>query len=352
MTDTTQAISPTSPPAGDRVRPPSSARGDRPHRVGVLGLREPVSVPGGRDQRIAAIAKLQRGRISRRQLIDLGLTDATVHRMVTAGRLHRRCRGVYAVGHVAPIELERETVALLACPDGAVLSHVSAASVWGLKADADPGEPIHVTIPTDTRVGLAGLRSHRTRVLDAADVRMHRGLPITSPARTLIDIAGLVTHSALEHALDDALNHRLVREDQIRDVLQRARQGRRGAARLRALLDDRDRGGSSRSNPERSLRSLLAAAQLAQPRMNVEVLGYTVDYVWPELRVIVECDSWEFHSGRATFESDRRRDQFLEAHGWTVIRITARQLEREPYAVIARLAAALALAQARLTAAA
>ena len=350
MVDKPDTICRSSEPGGDlgSQRPPG--RWDRPHLVVVLGLRDPVSVCGTRDQRVSAIANRQRGRVTRRQLLDAGITNGMIHRMAAQGSLHRRYPGVYAVGHVAPIELGRETAALLACPEGAVLSHVSAAFLWQLRADPGTDEPVDVTVQTESRVCLAGIRCHRTRILDRRDVRIHRGLPVTSPARTFVDIAGVVSPDELEQALDDALNRNVVRPSQIRDALERAGHGRRGTALLARLLDNRDQNGRRRSRPERDLQSMIVAAGLPQPEMNVELHGYTVDFVWRELKVVVESDSWLFHSSRAKFESDRRRDAVLEAHGWTVIRITARQLEQEPYAVIARLAAALALAEARLAA--
>ncbi len=350
MSDKTETISPTSVPTGDLGSRQASNRWNRPHLVNVLGLRDPVSVRGGRDRRIGAIAKMQRGRVARGQLLQAGITDGMIHRMVAQGSLHRRYPGVYVVGHLAPIELEDETAALLACPDGAVLSHISAASLWRLRPEPARSEPVHVTLQTDTRVFLAGICSHRTRVLDRRDIRIHRGLPVTSPARTLVDNAGSDSPDELAQALDDALNREIVRPSEIRDMLERAGHGRRGAGLLRRMLDERDQGGRSRSHPERKLRSLLVAADLPHAEMNARILGYDVDFVWADLRVIVEVDGERYHSGTAKFESDRRRDQRLEAHGWTVIRITARQLEREPYAVIARLAAALALAEARLAA--
>lgn len=261
---------------------------------------------------------------------------------------NRRHHGVYAVGHTASAELAQQTEALLACPEGAVLSHHSAASLWKLRPEPDAREPVHVTIPHGTDVRKPGIRAHRTRSLHRADI--HKGLPVTSPARTHIDIAPLLTSDELEQALDDALNHNLLRESQLGDALARAGHGRPGTRLLRRLLENRDSGGSSRSHPERTLRGLIIAAQLPHFEMNAQILGFTVDFAWPQLKVIVEDDGWLFHSSRAKFESDRRRDAVLEAHGWTVIRVTARQLAQEPYAVIARLAAALALAEARLAA--
>lgn len=130
-------------------------------------------------------------------------------------------------------------------------------------------------------------------------------------------------------------------------MVDRGGHGRHGTAPLRALLEERlERPSTSRSRYERILRRLIRIAQLPEPDMNVRLHGYIVDCVWHELRLVVEVDSYTYHGSRAMFESDRRRDAVLGAAGWTVIRVTGRQLEHEPYAVIATLAQALSLAQA------
>ncbi|MBV8953474.1 MAG: DUF559 domain-containing protein [Solirubrobacterales bacterium] len=308
----------------------------------VLGVRSLVVVRGTRDDRVAAVAALQRGRISRRQLHAVGVTDNMIRTMCAGGRLRRLYLGVYAVGHDAPVDLGLETAALLASAGGAVLSHRSAAGLWRLiPGGAD--EPVDVTTSGSGGHAQPGIRLHRTRHLPDRDVRIHQGLPVTSPARTLLDYAGEAGQEEFEQALDDALARKLVRMSQIDDVLARASHGRKGAGLLRAAY--RARTGESpaltRSWGERRLRDLLRRANLPAPEMNVDLHGYVPDLLWREERLIVEVDGWAFHRGRAKFEADRRRDASLVAAGWLVLRFTARQIRDEPYAVIARIAQTL-----------
>jgi very-short-patch-repair endonuclease len=318
-----------------------------PCQVKVLGVRGLFTVSGSRDQRIAAIAGLQRGRIARRQLSAAGVSDSTIARMCRDSWLHREHWGVYAVGHLAPIELAPEAGALLAVGDDSILSHLTAAALWRLYPPRLQA-PVDIVVARDSG-RRPGIRVHRSARLDGCDVRIHHGLPVTSPARTLLDIAGVLTEDELEQALDDALSQNLVRPAQIRDVLTRLSAGRAGARRLARLLDSRTRGrpALTRSRAERILRELTRKAQLPPAELNAPLHGFRVDALWREHRLVVEVDGYEFHARRANFERDHRRDAILEAQGWTVIRITARQLEDEPYAVVARLAAALAWASAR-----
>jgi very-short-patch-repair endonuclease len=316
--------------------------GNASYRVKLLGVRSLFRVSGTPDQRIAAIAGMQRGRVARRQLLVVELTGNMIDHRVARARLHRVHAGVYAVGHLAPIELGRETAALLAVADGAYLSHGSAAALWGLCPPIGSDEPVEITVVGGRSVARAGILAHRTDHLDERDTRIYRRLPVTSPARTLFDIAGTRSDDEVEQALDDCLWHKLVQPHEIRDVLDRSGRGRKGAALLGALLDERlNRPSTSRSRYERILRELIRAADLPEPEMNVPLHGYVVDCVWRELRIVVEVDGYVYHGNRTKFESDRRRDAVLEAAGWTVIRITRRQLDQEPYAVIARLAQAL-----------
>jgi hypothetical protein len=286
-----------------------------PRQVKVLGVRGLFTVSGSRDQRIATIAGLQRGRIARRQLIAAGISDSTIARMCRVSWLHRLHWGVYAVGHLAPIELASEAGALLAVGDDAVLSHLTAAAMWRLHPPR-PQAPIDIVVARDSG-RRPGIQVHRSARLDGCDVRIHQGLPVTSPARTLLDIAGLLTEDELEQALDDALSRNLVRPAQIRDVLARLRAGRAGARKLATLLDSRTRGrpALTRSRAERILRDLTRTAQLPPADLNATLHGFRVDALWREHRLVVEVDGYEFHARRANFESDRRRDAVLRLTG-------------------------------------
>jgi very-short-patch-repair endonuclease len=299
-----------------------------------------VSIPGPVEQRAASIANLQRGRVSRWQLLEAEVPSARITRMLGAGWLLPRRSGVYAVGHLAPVELARETESLLAVGWGAVLGALPALAVWRLRPPLDDDHPVDVTVADHRRVRDAGIRVHRTIHLDRRDVRIERGLPVVSPARAYLDVAGAIREDELEQLLDDGLSRGIVRLGHVREVLDRAGRGRPGAGILARLLDDRTgtRSVISRSRAERILRGLLRRSRLPPPEMNQPLLGYFPDMMWPEAKLIVEVDSWEFHGDRGRFEADRRRDVALAAHGWLTLRFTARRIEREPLAVLAEIA--------------
>ncbi|MFL5828499.1 MAG: hypothetical protein ACJ76X_01150 [Solirubrobacteraceae bacterium] len=178
-----------------------------------------MTIRGSREDRLAAIAKLQRGRVSRDQLLAAGITKTMIQTMLRTGSLRRRRRGVFAVGHEAPAELATETEALLACPPGTILGHHSSAgAIWTL-LPPDP-HAVDVIVPGDSSPRLPGIRAHRTSTLDPKkDVRIRHGLPVTSPARTFVDIAGDTPEPQLDRALDDALARNLLRLTQLRDAL-------------------------------------------------------------------------------------------------------------------------------------
>jgi hypothetical protein len=200
----------------------------------VLGARRPVPVSGPRDERIGLVASLQRGRINRAQLRMAGISDSSTDRLKAFGQLHLLHRGVFAVGHDAPIELGDETAALLAVCDGAALSHGTAAAIWGMARPGSDDGWIHVVVPIHS-ASPSGVRVHRTRILEPPDVRLRHGLPVTSPARTLLDRAETLAPRQLELEFDQTLISRIMRPAEVRELLGRA-QGRPGAARLDDLL--------------------------------------------------------------------------------------------------------------------
>ena len=271
----------------------------------------------------------------------MGITESMISRMLHTGRLHRRHWGVYAVGHTAPVDLGDETEALLTCPHGAVLSHRSAATIWSLlKPIAD--DPVDVMVcGSQGGKGRARIRVHRTRLLPPRDVRIKDGLPVTSVARTLLDLADVATERELERALDEALIQRLVRLDDIREALTRAT-GRSGAPVLRGVLARRTTSTITRSEAEERFLALVRAAGLPEPEVNVKIHGYEVDFLWRAQGVVVEIDGFKYHRTKRAFERDHRKDGRLKAAGLDISRITWAQMDDEPLAVIARLAAALA----------
>ena len=286
---------------------------------------------------IAAIASRQRGIVTRAQLRAARIGDDTIDRMARSGRLHRMHPGVFAVGHQALAPLARETAALLALGEGAYLSHLSAAALWGMLPTGDG--PVDVLLHPGRAHARAGIRVHRTSHLEPRDSRLREYLPVTSPARTLLDLADVLTGRPLEKALEEAWAHRLVRQPAVNDVIHRAN-GRRGAKRLSALLGH---AGTTRSfsGGEDKLLALLRQAELPLPIMNAHLHGHRVDYYWPKNGLVLELDSIQFHSSRPVFERDRRKTAVLTAAGLRVMHATGSQLDEEPLAILTRIAQAL-----------
>ena len=302
-----------------------------------------VDVGWSADRLIAALARVQHGVVARAQLLELGLTPKQIKARVRVERLHPLHRGVYLVGHDAAAPGASQIAAVLAAGAAAQISHLSGLQLWRLPGPAP--DLIDVTVPADRTLTRPGIRFHRTDALTPRDTRRVERIPVTSPARTLLDVAALLSSTALERALGEAIARRLVRRSDLRDQLER-NPGRPGTPSLRALV----RGATpawTRSEAEAELLALLRAADLPLPAANQKLGRYEPDLLWREQRVIVEFDSWQWHSSRRAFEADRRRDADLAARGYTVIRVTWRQLATEPHAVVARIAAALARAEAK-----
>jgi very-short-patch-repair endonuclease len=336
--------------AGGRIgRSCRSERDDGPFLIPVLGHRELFAVSGNRDQRVAAIAGEQRSRVNRRQLLAAAITDHQIRTMLGSGWLDPRFPGVYVVGYGPDSDLTRETEALLACAPGALLGGVSCGVAWNFIPWHLARHEVHITVQGERRSRHPGIRTHRTESLDAKrDVRIHNGLPTVSPARALVEMACMLTARELERGLDDALNSNIVRLAQVREALTRIGPCRKGAPLLHALLTEREDGsGLSRSDGEIALSEALLGSGLPRPVRNYQLIDYEVDFCWPELKVIVEVDSYRWHLRKASFDSDRAEDAALEARGYTVLRFTAKQIADEPLVVIAQIAAALTWAAAR-----
>jgi very-short-patch-repair endonuclease len=337
MTDLERPTRHGSPPR------PGCARQGGAHRVKVLGVRRIVRVAGTKDERVAVIAGAQRGRIARRQLLAVGVTRDMIRTMVANGALHRRRPGVYAVGHVAPIELARETEALLACGDRAVLSHVSAAALWGIAPAPAPDRPVDVlVVARRTGGGRKGIRVHRSRTITRKDIRIHNGLPVTSPARTLLDNADEWTYRELEIALDEALATKIMRRSEMLELLART-EGRRGATLLRALMAQRVRGGTVLSTVTKSMANerlfrMIRAARLPEPELDVKIGVYEADFYWREAGVAIEVDGYQWHSERRARERDRRKTTAFEDAGILLNRVTWEEMDEDALAIVARLA--------------
>jgi very-short-patch-repair endonuclease len=292
----------------------------------------------GPTERIARAATAQRGVLTRQQLGEAGLERSAIGRRATDGTLHRIHRGVYLVGHQARAPLARETAALLAAGEGAVISHVSAAALWSMVSLGADEQDVHVTVSGRKLRSRAGLRVHQTSGLLTADIRHRSGVLLTAPARTLLDLAASRSKHT-EQAFIEAHGLGLLRVGELQRAVRRW-EGRPGVPALRALMEGHV-SGYTRSKAELAMRKLLHGARLPEPAVNAPLHGYLIDFLWPAERLVLEIDGFAFHGHRRAFENDRRRDATLVASGYRVIRVTWRQLTEEPLAVVATLASAL-----------
>jgi hypothetical protein len=270
------------------------------------------------DRAIAALAKRQHGYVKRAQLLSLGLSRQAIGRRIKAGRLIPVYAGVYAVGHTPTHPLERAHGALLACGPGAVLSHGSAATVWSISKHWQM--PFEVTTPGVRR--RHGITTHRA-VLRRDDVTRNLGIRCTSTARTLLDIAPRLTAKQLTRAVNDLRHAHHLRLEQLAELLERYPR-HRGAPLLRPFVAHRR--GPTRSGIEDAFLEFTRRYGLPEPLINVKVNGREVDAFFPVERVIVELDSWGFHSDRDTFEGDRDRDAAMLEVDLPTVRITWERL--------------------------
>lgn len=292
-----------------------------------------------RQPRPGELATEQGGPISREQLLALGITPGAIKSWLRSGRLHCYLRNVYLLGHEAITAKGRMMAPVLAYAPGGVLSHRSAAMWWGLAQTAR--SKVDVTVPGRTRRKQDGIDLHLVRTLDPRDVTDHDGVPITTVPRTLLDLAEVVPPRHLERAVNEAERLRLFDTAAMQELLSRS-PGRRGLKPLRDLLSDFLPEPHLRSEFERLFREFCVDFELPIPDMNIKVLGYEVDAHWPGTNLIVELDSRAFHLNPKAFEEDRKRDAALLLAGYRVIRITYRQLMREPNDVAMKISRLLA----------
>jgi very-short-patch-repair endonuclease len=293
-----------------------------------------------RDRRIAALAGRQRGMITRVQLVALGLSHRVIDDWIARGRLHVIHRGVYALGHRALAAGGAWMAAVLASGKGAVLSHRSAAAHWELRHTA--AARVDITVPgTAGRLGQCGIVLHRSSTLSPGDVTHHEGIPVTSVARTLVDLAEVVPQRALERAVDQAEVVRRLDARGVEAVIA-AHPRRPGCVRMRRILDAHSVGTTlTRSELEELVLSICTRAALPRPEVNRRVAGLEVDFLWRTQRLIAEADSRRYHATRVAFERDRERDARLLLHGFRVVRLTERRLTTDPSGVGDLLAALL-----------
>lgn len=273
------------------------------------------------------------------ELRACGLTRDAVGVRVRNGRLHRRYAGVYAVGHTG-LSLEGQFMAAVkACGPAAVLSHFSAAALFGLIRWEDRWPEVTVT-SAGTHLQ-RGLRVHRTRLLDPGDVTRRRGIPVTSPARTLLDLAAVLPYPSLRRAIREAQSLHLVSLRRLTQVLTRLRP-RRGAANFARVLATGYQ--PTRSVLEDVVLDLLVSGGLMAPAVNVPLLlerrRIVPDFRWPAHHLILEADGAAWHDHRLAREDEAERQALLEAHGERVLRVTWHQAMTRRPQTLARIRAA------------
>jgi very-short-patch-repair endonuclease len=301
-------------------------------------LREGFGLAPGRgtrrEQRLAALANQQHGVVSRDQLIALGVPRQTIERWLSSGRLHEVHRGVYAVGHRRIGKRGYWWAAVLAYGDGALLSHRSAAELWGFGKQR---RVVEVTAPVG-RQGIdrrTGIWIHRCK-LHPEDRVVRDGIPVTSVARTLFDLAELRDENGLRHSWEEADRLHLLQLHAVEEVCERG-YGRRALRPICRLLAEAKATAGTRTPLEERFREFCEKHRLPPPATNVHVLDHEVDALWPAARLIVEMDSWEYHRHRAAFERDRARDTKLLLAGYRTIRVTHRRLDAEAETLAAQI---------------
>jgi len=292
------------------------------------------------DQAISALANAQYNVVTAAQLKRLGLGPRGMRHRVKAGRLHTLYRSVYAVGSR---KLSREghfLAAVYACGEDAALSHASAAAHRGYR----PTASAKIDVTSRTRCGRTcqGIRVHSGATLTEADVTVHEGIPCTTVARTLLDLADVLSFDALDRAVHEAVAVRLFDLGAVNEVLARAN-GRRGAKKLREVLADPGHleGPLPHEGVEERFFSFCRQQGLPRPEVHPDIPTaaetFEVDFLWRDQRLVVETDSRAWHSTVRTRERDAYRDRLLDEAGYRVRRCTWAQVVYEPESLAARL---------------
>jgi very-short-patch-repair endonuclease len=297
-----------------------------------------VSAVDASPDRVAGwVASQQLHLITTPQAIAAGLTNRALTTRCRNGLLHRVHHGVYLRGQPTFLPGARELSAVLACGEQSFVGDASACALFGVVSPSDG--PVEITV-IGSRRKRDGIRIHRVDELDAADYGNLRGIPIVSPARALLELADRATADQLERAIAEAYALRLTTERAINDTIAR-NPHRSGVASLKAELKREGGPAWTQREAERRMQLLIRRANLAPPVTQHWVAGFPADFAWPEHRLIVEVDGFQFHGHRRAFERDRKRDAAHVLAGYRVIRITWRQLHEEPFTVVAIIAAAL-----------
>jgi very-short-patch-repair endonuclease len=281
-----------------------------------------------------ALVRQQHGVVAHWQLLELGFTHAAIRHRIATGRLHRVHRGVYAVGRRELTREGRWMAAILACGPGAVLSHTSAGALHRLLSH--DGASISVSVPAGNRHRPSGITVHRRRPGILADATTRDRIPVTSPLRTLVDLAAGAGRGELEALVNQADKLDLIDPETLRAGLDEIPAGP-GVRTLRTVLD-RATFTLTDSELERRFLPIARRAGLPKPETQQWVNGFRVDFFWPELGLVVETDGLRYHRTAAQQATDRRRDNAHTAAGLTPVRFTHAQVRYEPAYVEATLA--------------
>jgi len=266
--------------------------------------------------KIARVAERQYGHVTRQQLLNLSVPSATIAYWVGNSRLIKIHTGVYAVGHAQGGPLAAAMAAVLACGPDAVLSHDSAAGLWGIRMW--PSMP-EITAPHCRR--RPGIRTHRTETLTRKDIRRHRNVRVTSPSRTILDIQGRLTDKQLTRAINELRFQTHLKATELNRLL-------KASPRAARLIDPTQN--PTRSGKEDDFVTFCRQHGLPIPRTNVMLFGHERDAVFDAEKVIVEIDTWDTHKSHESFQSDRKRDAVAAEHGYLTVRLISDLLAADP----------------------
>jgi very-short-patch-repair endonuclease len=298
------------------------------------------------ERGLARIAAHQDALVTLLQARAVGLTEWAVRRRVAAGRWEQVLPGVYKIVGAPTTDRQRVRAAQLWAGGSAVLSHRSAGWLWGFDGMRAPALP-EVTVPRRRGPSSELVVVHRTLVLPDVDRREILGLPVTSAARTIVDLAAVLDEEALEIAMESGFRLGFCRESFLRWRLQElGGPGRAGSTRLRRILDGRGKGAAPLEFPlEVKMWRFLKKSRLPRPvrQHEVRISGrrYRIDFAWPDRKVALECDGYDTHGGRVAFRRDRRKLAALSSDGWLVIPVTWDDATKRPNEKLSELSAAL-----------
>jgi very-short-patch-repair endonuclease len=283
---------------------------------------------------MAAFAGRQRGNVTRRQLLEHGVTPAKIRRRRAVGSLIERFPGVYLVGHEAEPPLSLEYAALLYCAPRALLSHRTAGFVHRLAVRRPPN--VEVTTVGRQFKPTGNVTVYSLSSIEPVEIHRHGGMPITSPSLTLLDLASVVTEEVLATALNEARVKELVTDRDLRATLG-SHPNRPGAAALARLLKRGESEFAVESEAERICLRLMIAHDLKPDRSRARIGPYRVDFLYEAERLVVEVDGFKFHRTKVRFVRDRRRRGDLMARGYEVFVVSWSDLVEEPGATMSRL---------------